>query len=139
MYAGLSGVDRKSANIAYGVCDVKALVKAFFGGGSTVFYVVLFAIIGGVYLKYDMTMKANKRLKNEIEEVKAASLAKDGTIASQARQGERKSQAREDLNNAEQAIIQAQDSNQCANSEPIRIALEQLLNKQSRKQANNPN
>lgn len=113
-------------------------IKLFFSGGSTVAYVILFAAIGGVWLKYDMTMKANVKLEARNTKLEAASLAKDGTIASQARQGERKADSQKDLTNAENNINAAQDSRQCANSEPIVIALDQLRVKQSGEQADNP-
>lgn len=93
-------------------------------------FVILFAVVGGIYIKYDMTMKANKRLKTEITEIKAASLAKDGTIASQARQGERKANSQAELNDAESKINAVPDSQLCANSEPIKVALDQLRAKQ---------
>ena len=114
------------------------LLKAFFGGGSTVAYVVLFAIVGGVWLKYDLTMKDNTKLKADNERLEEANIAKDGTIASQARQGNRKAQAGKDLDNAESNINQVPDSNKCAGSEPIIIALDQLRVKQSGDQTDNP-
>ncbi len=80
---------------------MKALAKALFGGGSSYIYLIGVGVILSGWFYVTGLQKKVVGLKDELRVEKAESLAKDGTIASQARQGERKAAAKRDLSDAE--------------------------------------
>ena len=109
---------------------MKLLLKALFGGGSSYIYLIGAGVLIGGYFYVTGLQRKVVNLKEDLRTEQAENLAKDGTIASQARQGERKANSQKDLSNAESNINEVEDSNKCAQSEPIIIALDQLRAKQ---------
>lgn len=102
------------------------MLKSFFGGGSTIAYVMLAAAIGGVWLKYDLTMKANVKLELERDEWKSNALGSKNALYTQAAQANRQANSQKDLNDAKDAISSAPDSHHCGASEPIVVGFEWL-------------
>ena len=117
---------------------MKALIKAFFAGGSTYAYIVLAAIVGAFLLERGHMKRENAALELQRDTYKAESLAKDTTIASQARTGARRSNANAQQQKTEDAILAATDGRHCGASEPIVIALDGLRIKQSSTAPDNP-
>ena len=120
---------------------IKALgggLKAFFGGHSWVGFGALGVVILGLWWDYSATKSKNEELKLSVENLETEVKQKDETIASQARTAARREQAGKQSQELQKAITDAPQTNECGNSESIRIVLDSLYERTGAKAANTP-
>lgn len=110
---------------------VKGILKGLFGGGSSIVYVAFAGIALGGWFHYQDVKADRDRYEQERDAAVAQSLAKDQTIASQARTGARRAEANAEQSQAEEAIHAVPDTIHCAASEPVVVALD-VLRKRAR-------
>ena len=110
-----------------------SIVKGLFGGGSLGVYLVMLTAAGGFYFHYKGIKKNLAKAEARVELLEAESSAKSDTIASQARQNQRKADSSVKQQEDEDAISSTTDSNQCSTSEPIIVTLERLRDEWQRR------
>jgi hypothetical protein len=104
------------------------MVKLFFGGGSTIAYLLLGSAVLGVYLEYRHTKKQNAKLEIQVEQQQAAIEGKDLTIRTQAQTQQRRANQRGLSNEANAQINDTVDGDGCLSSESTRAYLGWLHN-----------
>jgi len=108
---------------------LKAIGKAiggFFGGGSTVLYVLLGTLVLGMYANYKLVLKENERLVDTNKTLTAAVAGHKNAAVTTGKQHARGKENDKDKDDHNNTLDGVEDTNGCTNSDPIRVTLDWL-------------
>lgn len=108
-----------------------AAIKAFFGGGSTVLYVLLGMIVLGMYANYKLVLKENTRLVTANNDLIATVNGQAVAMGTIELQQQRSGKNAADKQDSEEALEDVKDTNVCTNSDPVRVTLDWMRDRRS--------
>lgn len=114
---------------------VGKLISGFFGGGSTVLYVLLGMLVLGMYANYKLVLKENARLVTANETLTATVSGQANAMNTMGAQQQRGKDNAKDKADSEDVLDDVKDSNVCTNSDPIRVTLDWLSTRRGGKAA----
>lgn len=117
---------------------MKAILIGLFGGGSSLIYVMLAALIGACYLEYKDAKSDAVQMEQERDEWKSTALGNQSAIITLSQQSARKTTHQKENENAVQTIHAVPDARHCAASDPIRASLDWVSDYRARRAQTHP-